>query len=104
MTTGTELVRADGRFDYDSVPAELVAPLQKQGSRIREHVRAGARVIFEIGRDLLAVKRQLPHGQFGDWVVAECGFSHSTACNYMKAAELANSLPADKFATVGNLP
>jgi hypothetical protein len=53
----------------------------------------------------LTVKQDLlEHGKFCAWVEAECGFSHSTACNYMNLARFVDSLPAGKFPTVGNLP
>jgi hypothetical protein len=42
--------------------------------------------IVETGRDLIAVKQHLEHGQFGEWVQAECGFTLRTAQNYMKVA------------------
>jgi hypothetical protein len=104
VTGATEVVKADCGFDYAALSPELAEPLRKQASRIRDRLRATVTAVIEVGRDLIAVRQQLPHGQFGDWVVAECRFSRSTACNYMKAAEFADSLPADKFPTVGNLP
>jgi len=39
--------------------------------------------VLEIGRDLLAVKEQLEHGQFREWLSCEFGM---TAQNYMQAA------------------
>jgi hypothetical protein len=55
--------------------------------------------VIEIGRDLRAVQQQLKDSrQFCDWVTAECGFSLSSAYNYIDASKLADKLP-----TVGNL-
>ena len=43
--------------------------------------------VIELGRELIDVKARLPHGQFGPWVEAECGFTIRTAENYIKAAK-----------------
>jgi hypothetical protein len=47
--------------------------------------------MIEIGKRLLEVKEQLPHGEFGKWVESEVQFSHRTATNFMRvASEMAN--------------
>ena len=38
------------------------------------------------GQLLAEVKVDLPHGQFGKWIEANCQFEYSTAARYMKAA------------------
>lgn len=40
-----------------------------------------------IGRDLIAVKERLPHGQFLPWLEAEFGMSKITAQRFMGVAE-----------------
>jgi hypothetical protein len=76
-------------FDYTMLAPELVEPLRRQASRIRERGKATVSAIIEIGRDLLAVQKHLQHGQFCTWVEAECGFTVRSAQNYMRAAEFA---------------
>lgn len=44
---------------------------------------------MEIGRELIAAKEQLPHGQFTPWIDAEFGMTERTAQRYMSAAEWA---------------
>ena len=86
-------------FDYDEVPPVTAATLRAQAARIRKLVKTTTSTIIEVGRDLAAVKAHLKHGQFGDWVEAECGFSLRTAENYIRAKEFAEG----KSATVALL-
>ena len=53
--------------------------------------------IIEIGRDLIAVKEALPHGDFMRWLEAEFGMAGRTARRFMQSAE------RFKLATVANL-
>lgn len=76
-------------FTYASLPAATAEALRQQAERIRARVKATTEAIIDIGRDLLAVKQQLEHGQFSEWVTAECGFTLRTAENYIRAAEFA---------------
>ncbi|MBR1149056.1 DUF3102 domain-containing protein [Bradyrhizobium sp. JYMT SZCCT0428] len=82
-------------FDYDGVPAVKAAALRAEAGRIRKLLKATVPTIIEVGRSLIEVKAQLDHGKFG----AECGFSLSSAENYMRVAERFG----DKIATVANL-
>ncbi|MBQ2876980.1 MAG: DUF3102 domain-containing protein [Clostridia bacterium] len=43
--------------------------------------------IVEIGRRLVEAKAALPHGEWGNWLREEVGFSQSSANNYMKLYE-----------------
>jgi hypothetical protein len=90
-------------FDYGSIPSDIADSLRKQAALIREKDKAWAMASIEIGRDLLAVRQHLRGRQFCKWVMAECGFSLSSAYNYMGAAEFAENLTQDKFPTVANL-
>jgi hypothetical protein len=48
---------------------------------------------IEIGRDLIAAKKLLGHGRFGDWVKSNFNWSESAANNFMNAARLADKSP-----------
>jgi hypothetical protein len=49
--------------------------------------RTGARVyIIEIGRELIAAKAKVTHGQWLPWLEAEFGWSDQTAYRYMQVA------------------
>lgn len=86
-------------FDYADLPIETAAALRGQAARIRDRMKTTTAMVVEIGRDLMAVRQHLEHGQFGAWVEAECGFSARSAQRYMAAAEFA----ADKNDIVSHL-
>lgn len=62
--------------------------LRKLAEQVRNHSRSSTNSIIAIGKALHDAKQRLSHGKFGEWVVAECGFTMRTAQNYMRAAEL----------------
>jgi Protein of unknown function (DUF3102) len=93
------MLPARATFTYDVVPAVTAAALRAQASRIRKMVSGTTKAFIEIGNDLIAVKQSLAHGLFSEWVEAECGFSLSSAENYMRAARFAEG----RIATVGIL-
>jgi hypothetical protein len=85
------------KFDYGSLPPPVSRFLVGQAVRIRQYC---AKSIIQIGKDLLAAKRYLSHGEFLDWVESEVGFPRRTAQAYMRVASWA----ASKSATVALLP
>jgi hypothetical protein len=98
--TGVIGTPCGGSFNYGDLSTDLVTDLRNRAASIREKARATTLGIIAIGQDLLAVKKELPHGQFGLWVETECGFGTRTAENYMRAAKFMESR---KFETVSNL-
>jgi DUF3102 family protein len=99
---GIEKYNAEGAcaFDYGSLSPEIAKALREKTDRIRQSVKHMNTSIVWIGRDLLAVKQMLEHGQFVHWVAKECGFGIRTAQNYKRAAEFLEG----KSATVALLP
>ena len=55
-------------FDYNLVPEVKAAALRAEATRIRKLVKATTASIIEAGCALMAVKEQLKHGQFSNWV------------------------------------
>lgn len=84
-------------FDYSVLEAPAAEEARVAADRIRDRVKSS---IIDIGRELMKVKACLDHGQFGQWLKAEFGWTDRTARNYMSAADLANS----KSETVSVLP
>jgi hypothetical protein len=76
-------------FRYDHLPPELAKAAREAADRIRARVRTATAAIIQVGGDLIAVKRQLDHGEFTKWVEIECGFGLRTAQNYMRVAAFA---------------
>jgi hypothetical protein len=83
------MLPARATFIYDVVPTVTAQALRAEASRIRKMVNSTTAAIIEIGRALIGVKQSLEHGQFGEWVQAECGFGLRTAENYIKASQFA---------------
>jgi hypothetical protein len=77
------------KFDYGMVAPEVATNLRNQAVRIRATMKATTSAIIALGRDLLAVKQHLNHGQICIWVEAECGFSVRSAQRYMRVANFA---------------
>ena len=92
-------VRVVGGFDYSALSDPAAAHARAAASRIRVQEKKATEAIFEIGKDLLAIKAMLDHGQFIAWVEAECMSAVRTAQNYMKAAQAFDG----KYATVAHL-
>ncbi len=76
-------------FSYTGLAADKVEALQKQAARIRAQVRRTTAALIEIGRDLIAFRQSLEHGQFCKWVVAELGLTVRSAQNYIQLATFA---------------
>ena len=90
--------------DRSMSQAELTNRISKQldlparAERVRELVAAARCCIIEIGRELMAAKHEISHGEWLPWLTDNFGWSQQTASNYMRVAEAFGKLPA-----VGNL-
>ena len=100
ITAALTLPASPAPFDYNNLPEAQSENLRKQAVRIRERTKATTAAIIEIGRDLLAIKQTLEHGQFIKWIEIECLCSIRAAQNYMRAAEFSEG----KSASVAYLP
>jgi Protein of unknown function (DUF3102) len=78
------LDRLASRFEEKMTDRHLTALAEQ----VRSHSRSSTKSIIAIGEALRDAKLHLGHGKFGEWVVAECGFTIRSAQNYMRAAEL----------------
>jgi hypothetical protein len=99
-TIPIEVVRTT--FDYGSLSPEFAEALRGHTRRIRDQVRATTGAIILVGYHLLAAKQMLGHGQFIHWLKTECGFSVSSAENYIRVCEFTEH--DDRFPTVTILP
>jgi AMMECR1 domain-containing protein len=70
-------------FDYSVLSADVAKDASAVAERIRERHRAS---IVETGRDLIAMKEKLGHGNFLPWTAAEFGWSRQTAHRFMNVA------------------
>ncbi len=74
-------------FNYDLLETKVAEKVRSSADRIRQKVKKTLEDIIEVGKDLLAVKEALPHGQFGPWLRAEFGWGDRMAQNFMAVAE-----------------
>ena len=85
-------------FDYAEVDKATADEMRDAADRVRRSMRDS---VVTVGRELLAIKKQIKHGQFSAWVEVECEISLRTAERAIKAAELVEKndklsyLPAD---------
>jgi hypothetical protein len=72
-------------------------PIEQRAQRIRDLVGTARTCIIEIGRELIAAKGELAHGDWLPWLEAEFGWGETTARKYMQVAEMfaKSSLGAD---------
>ncbi|MCB4771454.1 DUF3102 domain-containing protein [Ancylobacter sp. Lp-2] len=84
-------------FDYNAVPADVAAALRGQAERIRKRLTKATADMIDTGRDLLAAKAQLKHGDFTSWVESAIGIRMRAAQELMRIAEIADGESA-KFA------
>ncbi len=73
-------------FTYSDLSAAEAAELQAVTARIKARMARTIADIIETGRDLIAVKSRLEHGQFGRWLESEFGMTPRTARLFMQAA------------------
>lgn len=74
--------------------------LQQSAEQIRMLGRRVKDDIVEIGRLLSECKGRLPHGEWGQWLKSEFGWSERTALRFMQCHKLAKS---DKLSDLKNL-
>ena len=86
-------------FNYDLIAAPVAIQAREAAERIRLRLRRSAEDIIEIGRDLIAVKESIGHGNFLAWIEAEFGMSRQSADRFRQVAEHYGS----KMPIVGNL-
>ncbi|KFB66653.1 DUF3102 domain-containing protein [Candidatus Accumulibacter vicinus] len=69
-------------FDYAALPVDAALTARAAAERIKLRLKRTVEDIIEIGRELAAVKEELPHGQFLPWIAAEFEMSRQTADNF----------------------
>jgi len=88
-------------FDYSAFDADTACNLRSQANRIRKRIGKATQDLIDIGRDLLAAKKNLiDHGAFIEWVESEVGIVRRTAQAYMALAKFAD----DNGAAIALLP
>lgn len=104
MSKKADLVVASEGYDYSQVEnKKLVKKMKETAELVRQKATRVVEDVIEMGKALLEVKAELPHGQFGKWLDAEFGWHARTARLFMSAAErfgTKTEMIADLSATV----
>jgi hypothetical protein len=74
-------------FDYAALPPADAEDLRDRAGRIRGLFKKHNGDFVDIGRDLIAVKDRLAHGQFESWIERELGVGVRAAQYYMSVAK-----------------
>ena len=74
-------------FDYAALPVAVALKAQLAANSIKLRLKRTVEDIIEIGRELTAVKDELPHGQFLPWIEAEFEMTAWTANQFMNVSE-----------------
>ncbi len=73
-------------FDYGDLDDATSDYVLQRRDRIRSFITQTQRNVIAIGNALLDVKGKLKHGEFGDWLDAEFGWSVRSAQDFMSIA------------------
>jgi FtsZ-binding cell division protein ZapB len=73
-------------FDYAALPVDVALKAQLAANSIKLRLKRTVEDIIEIGRELTAVKDELPHGQFEIWIKDEFQMNREMANNFMQVA------------------
>jgi hypothetical protein len=71
----------------------ITTPLDARAQRIRDLVTVTRGCIIEIGRELIAAKAEVRHGEWLQWLDREFGWSIETARKFMQVAEAFPEIP-----------
>ena len=85
-----------------------LTPIPQLKTEIQFYERQTATGMLEIGKRLIQLKEQLPHGEFMPWVEKELSYSHDSANNFMRCYEkfgnsetFRNLKPSQMFVLMG---
>ncbi len=84
-TQGELVIRKS--FHYAALDADIVQQVQTAAQRIRLLMQQTLEDVIALGRELLAVKATLPHGQFHVWLRAEFDWNQRSAQRFMAVAQ-----------------
>lgn len=74
-------------FDYTALDADVAGQVQMAVQNIRLLMQRTLEDAIAMGRELLAVKDVLPHGQFSVWLRVEFDWTERTAQRFMTVAQ-----------------
>jgi hypothetical protein len=80
-------LKAELLYDYSQIDAQHRNQVMLSARRIKVKAERSKHDLLDIGKELVAVKERLEHGQFTDWIEQEFGMSMRTAQRFMNVYE-----------------
>lgn len=86
------------QFEYDFLPPQKRASIQRITLEIKESLRKTVRTVWETGKKLVEVRSQVETCQFNLWLKAEFDWSRRTAYNFISVYEAFPEFSSANFA------
>ena len=83
----SDIIDVESRYDYSGLPVNVAKQVRSAADRIKKRLRRTVSDIIQTGLDLIAVKEQLSHGEWGVWLEAEFEWTRRQAEYFMQVAE-----------------
>ncbi|MBA3673953.1 MAG: DUF3102 domain-containing protein [Chitinophagaceae bacterium] len=80
-------------YDYSSLDDDTRKSVIRHAEAIKFRTQRVVEDIIEIGKSLVEVKAQLPHGAFGNWLKSEFDWSEDTAERFMNVSKRFPQIP-----------
>ncbi|HEX3640186.1 MAG TPA: hypothetical protein VHV10_02730 [Ktedonobacteraceae bacterium] len=74
-------------FDYEQVPVDRRGFVLQKTAETQWLLKRTTEDIISIGKNLITVKEDIPHGMFRDWIECEFGISYDNAKVFMSIAK-----------------
>lgn len=87
MMAPSQRVEVQSAFSYANLAPDTRATVEAATDRLHVLERKTGEQIIEIGKILIQIKGDIPHGQFLPWLDAEFGWSERAAQNFMAVAD-----------------
>jgi Protein of unknown function (DUF3102) len=71
------------RFEYEALKTEQRTSIERLTLEIKDNIHQTVATIWQIGKNLVAVRKQLGMRQFTQWLKSEFDWSRRTAYNFM---------------------
>lgn len=91
----SDIIDVESRYDYSGLPVNVAKQVRSAANRIKKRLKRTVSDIIQTGLDLIAVKEQLSHGEWGVWLEAEFEWNRSQAERFINVSS--------KFCNLQNL-
>jgi hypothetical protein len=85
-------------FEYNAVPLQQRASIQKITMEIKDNLRKTVKTVWETGKKLAEVRSQIETCQFNLWLKTEFDWSRRTAYNFISVYEAFPEFSSANFA------